>query len=303
MAATSAPVRCTTRLRSTSRSSSALQRCAVVLMDTWTAPDTLAPGRGRRVTHTHVVPTMFHRHARPRRRPDRPRPLVAAAVVHDAAPAGPGEAGDDRVAGPDRVEYYASTEGAATLVDAGDVAAQAGDGRPAVSPRPGDRRRRRRSPAARRRAGVSMARAFRATSSSTSTTGEDRPEPYRGAWYTLGDLGYLDEDGYLFLSGRSAELIISGGVNIYPAEIDAVLLEHPAVRDAATIGVRTRSGAKRCSRWSRPSRATSPTMRSPATSSPTVGSTSPTTSARGRWISSISCLPGQRESRPISRSA
>ena len=59
----------------------------------------------------------------------------------------------------------------------------------------------------------------------------------RGAWYTLGDVGYLDEDGYLFLSGRSAELIISGGVNIYPAEIDAVLLEHPAVRDAATIGV------------------------------------------------------------------
>ncbi len=59
----------------------------------------------------------------------------------------------------------------------------------------------------------------------------------RGAWYTLGDLGYLDEDGYLFLSGRSAELIISGGVNIYPAEIDAALLEHPAVRDAATIGI------------------------------------------------------------------
>ena len=59
----------------------------------------------------------------------------------------------------------------------------------------------------------------------------------RGAYYTLGDVGHLDDDGYLFLSGRSAELIISGGVNIYPAEIDAALLEHPAVRDAATIGV------------------------------------------------------------------
>jgi long-chain acyl-CoA synthetase len=59
----------------------------------------------------------------------------------------------------------------------------------------------------------------------------------RGAHYTLGDHGYLDDDGYLFLAGRSAELIISGGVNIYPAEIDAALLEHPAVRDAATIGV------------------------------------------------------------------
>jgi long-chain acyl-CoA synthetase len=47
----------------------------------------------------------------------------------------------------------------------------------------------------------------------------------------------MDEDEYLFLTGRSAELIISGGVNIYPAEVDAVLLEHPAVCDVATIGV------------------------------------------------------------------
>jgi long-chain acyl-CoA synthetase len=50
-------------------------------------------------------------------------------------------------------------------------------------------------------------------------------------------MGYFDADGYLFLTGRSAELIISGGVNIYPAEVDAVLLMHPAVADAATIGV------------------------------------------------------------------
>ena len=60
---------------------------------------------------------------------------------------------------------------------------------------------------------------------------------YRGDYFTLGDHGYLDEDGYLFLTGRSAELIISGGVNIYPAEIDAVLLTHPAVGDAGTIGI------------------------------------------------------------------
>jgi long-chain acyl-CoA synthetase len=47
----------------------------------------------------------------------------------------------------------------------------------------------------------------------------------------------MDADGYLFLTDRSADLIISGGVNIYPAEVDAVLLTHPAVGDAATIGV------------------------------------------------------------------
>jgi long-chain acyl-CoA synthetase len=53
----------------------------------------------------------------------------------------------------------------------------------------------------------------------------------------MGDLGRFDSDGWLFLTGRSAELILSGGVNVYPAEIDAALLMHPAVGDVATIGV------------------------------------------------------------------
>jgi long-chain acyl-CoA synthetase len=60
---------------------------------------------------------------------------------------------------------------------------------------------------------------------------------YRGDHFTLGDMGYMDDDGYLFLTDRTANVVISGGVNIYPAEIDAVLLEHPAVGDAAAIGV------------------------------------------------------------------
>jgi long-chain acyl-CoA synthetase len=60
---------------------------------------------------------------------------------------------------------------------------------------------------------------------------------YRGDHFTLGDQGYIDEDGYVFLTGRTSELIISGGVNIYPAEVDAVLLMHPAVDDVATVGV------------------------------------------------------------------
>jgi long-chain acyl-CoA synthetase len=60
---------------------------------------------------------------------------------------------------------------------------------------------------------------------------------YRGDYFTLGDVGHVDEDGYLFLTDRTANLIISGGVNIYPAEVDAVLIEHPAVGDVATIGI------------------------------------------------------------------
>ena len=54
---------------------------------------------------------------------------------------------------------------------------------------------------------------------------------------TLGDVGYLDDDGYLFLSDRKIDMIISGGVNIYPAEIEAVLVDHPAVADAAVFGI------------------------------------------------------------------
>ena len=53
----------------------------------------------------------------------------------------------------------------------------------------------------------------------------------------VGDIGFVDESGYLYLTGRRADLIICGGVNIYPAEVEARLLEHPAVKDAAVLGV------------------------------------------------------------------
>jgi long-chain acyl-CoA synthetase len=58
-----------------------------------------------------------------------------------------------------------------------------------------------------------------------------------GDHFTLGDYGYFDDDGYLFLTGRSAETIIAGGVNIYPQEIDNELIKHPQVEDSCTIGI------------------------------------------------------------------
>jgi long-chain acyl-CoA synthetase len=55
--------------------------------------------------------------------------------------------------------------------------------------------------------------------------------------FTTGDVGFIDEDGYLHLSDRKIDMIISGGVNIYPAEIEAVIAEHDGVADVAVIGV------------------------------------------------------------------
>jgi len=58
-----------------------------------------------------------------------------------------------------------------------------------------------------------------------------------GGWFRSGDLARRDEDGYYFIAGRAKEMFISGGVNVYPAEIETVLLQHPGIRDAAVVGV------------------------------------------------------------------
>jgi len=70
---------------------------------------------------------------------------------------------------------------------------------------------------------------------------KDDPEKTAGSvrdgWFSLGDIAYLDDDGFLYLCDRRADVIISGGVNVYPAQIEAVLLAHPAVADCCVVGV------------------------------------------------------------------
>jgi len=59
----------------------------------------------------------------------------------------------------------------------------------------------------------------------------------RDGFMTMADVGYIDRDGYLFIVDRSADMVISGGVNIYPAEIEQVLIDMPGVQDCAVFGI------------------------------------------------------------------
>jgi bile acid-coenzyme A ligase len=67
--------------------------------------------------------------------------------------------------------------------------------------------------------------------------GAERHASKMGGFETVGDLGYVDDDGFLYLVDRRVDMIVSGGANVYPAEVEGVLAEHPAVQDVAVIGL------------------------------------------------------------------
>lgn len=214
--------------------------CTVSLMDAFDAEEFLRLVEAQRVTHTHMVPTMFHR-------------LLALGedvrskydasslgyVLHGAAPC-PVHVKQAMInwLGPVVHEYYASTEGSGTSISAQEWLARPGSvGKPFAQPveirdpfgevlPPGE------VGAVWCRAPEPGAFEYFNDDAKTGSTFDDSRQ-----WFTVGDLGYLDDDGYLFLTGRTAEVIISGGVNIYPAEVDAVLLMHDAVGDGAVVGI------------------------------------------------------------------
>jgi long-chain acyl-CoA synthetase len=66
---------------------------------------------------------------------------------------------------------------------------------------------------------------------------EATAEAFRGGWFCTGDLAYADKDGYLFIVDRKKDMVIRGGYNIYPREVEEVLFTHPAIAEAAVIGV------------------------------------------------------------------
>ena len=215
-----------------------LSGAGVVLMDGWDAEETLRLIDEHRITHTHMVPTMFHRLlSLPQEVRDRYDVSSLTYIIHGAAPCPVSvkKAMIDWV-GPIINEYYAATEGAGTAVGSEEWLTKPGTvGKP---PTPDHIRilDENGNDCAPGEIGTVYLKAPPARFSYFKDDAKTESS-YRGDHYTLGDVGYLDEDGYLFLTDRSANLIISGGVNVYPAEVEEALLGHPSVGDAAVIGV------------------------------------------------------------------
>jgi len=211
----------------------------IVMMEKWDSLEALSLIQRFRVTHAHMVPTMFQRLlALP--------PEVRAQhdlsslrfVVHGAAPcAVTTKRAMIEWFGPVLTEYYAATEGGHGIhVDSSQWLLKPGTvGRmdPALGHRILD------DSGQDVPVGTVGRIYFQAPQTGRFEYFGDPAKTaaaYEGDRFTLGDMGYVDEDGFLFLTGRAAECIISGGVNIYPREVDEVLLRHPAVQDACTVG-------------------------------------------------------------------
>ena len=215
-----------------------LAGATVVLMDGWSAADTLRLIEEHKVTHIHMVPTMFHRLL------SLPQDVKDAAdiesvqyIIHGAAPCPVSvKQGIIEWFGPVVNEYYAATEGAGTTIGSKEWLERPGTvGKPVTE----DHVRILDDDGNDLSAGEIGTVYLKAPPGRFEyyKDPEKTASSYRDTHFTLGDVGYLDEDGYLFLTDRSANLIISGGVNVYPAEVEAEMIAHPAVGDVAVIGV------------------------------------------------------------------
>jgi long-chain acyl-CoA synthetase len=210
----------------------------VVLMDRFDPEEMLRLIDRHRATHSHMVPTHFRRLlALPEEVRAKYDVSSLRAAIHGAAPC-PHEVKRRMLDwwGPVVIEYYAATEGGGALITAQEWLRKPGsvgrawpgsevrvldaDGEDMPVGEPG------------------MVYMRMGTSTFSYHKDEEKTRASRaGNLWTVGDIGYLDEDGYLFLCDRSSDMIISGGVNIYPAEIEAEMSCHPAVGDVAVFGI------------------------------------------------------------------
>jgi long-chain acyl-CoA synthetase len=213
----------------------------IVLMEKFTAEGFLSTVETHRVTHTAMVSTMFQRLlALPREVRESYDVSSLRYVIHGAAPTPP-EAKRAMIdwLGPVVHEYFGATEGSGNYY----ITAEEWLRKPgSVGRRDPDWGSRVLNDNNEDAAPGEIGRIFFKHPEGRRFSYYGDPEKseastLNGTHFTLGDMGYFDEDDYLFLTGRTAECIISGGVNIYPQEIDNQLLKHPAVEEACTIGV------------------------------------------------------------------
>lgn len=210
----------------------------VVVMDKWTPELCLEAIAKYRVTTSHMVPTQFHRLL------GLPEDVRAGYdvtslrhMIHAAAPCPP-ETKRRMLAwwGPTIYEYYAASEGGGTIVSPTEwlqYPGTVGKAWPTAEVRILDEDGNDLPVGQTGTVYMKLGQADFEYHKDKDKTEKNRREGF----FTVGDVGYLNEAGYLFLCDRKIDMIISGGVNIYPAEIEAELAGHPKIADVAVFGV------------------------------------------------------------------
>ena len=210
---------------------------ALVIMERFDAEATLAAIETHRVRSAYMVPTQFHRLLQlPQRVRDRYDVSSLHSIVHSAAPC-PRAVKEQMMQwwGPVIWETYGGVEGAATIAKPkawlehpGTVGRAVRGVRLSILDDDGNE-----LPVG------EVGHIY--VDNGVGFTYHDDPDQtsaaFRGRRFSLGDMGYLDDDGYLFVADRAKDMIITGGTNVYPAEIESVLLDHPSVHDVGVIGL------------------------------------------------------------------
>ena len=210
----------------------------IVLMRHWNAEDALRQIERHHVTTTHMVPTHFHRLLQLTDDVKGRYELASLQyAVHGAAPC-PIETKRAMIEwwGPVIYEYYGASEGGGTTVSPQEWLDHPGTvGRPwpnaeirILDPDGAEA-------AAGEHGQVWMLAG--ALDFDYHKSGDRTAASKRDGFFTVGDIGHVDEEGYLYLHGRSSDIIITGGVNVHPSEVEAVLHQHAAVDDVAVFGI------------------------------------------------------------------